>query len=765
MGKICIVLAVAAVGVGCNQRRSTASNSACEIDADCGEGENCLSGQCVPAVTPTGCASDADCTTPAVCNTDTGSCVECLTETACRRCANDDDCDQILPTCLTEGGAGKCILCQSSGVCIDEGFSGCTVDAECPPAPAKCDVHSGHCFELGAGEAIEYRPNCSHPNSTCVQWHCEPETSTCAECYDNSQCGGSTPLCHPGTKTCVECIHHGDCPSNKAICDSDSHSCIQCTSDVNCQAISSTAPNCNLITNQCFACGAENACWAPYPVCDSTGLCIGCTTSAQCPPERSTCILATGACAECTADHNTCVAPRDLCDFDKGRCVQCMTNNDCPLAQPICDLATGYCLQCVDTEDPTVPTCVARFPDTPYCDSVNHLCVQCLSNSQCSRATVVRCADVRDYNTCNRVCMRTHPPSECTGCGSCILNTAPLCLETSRACTDCFYIGGEYCPAPLYDPSRGYDVSFSCSWGNACIPEPYSSVQSADGDYWPDDVDNCPTLPNQTQADMDGDGLGDVCDPDIDGDSVLNGEDNCPLVANLDQLDSDANGWGDACQPTGQSGKLDVNCPVLGYPTATTYLDDFEENTLIGWVTPVGDNGGTGVWHSPEFATGSAHSGHLGLYFPGTSNPDPAKHTITLLMCMPLDHELTLSVWVNPDEVGVCGGHWCSSSVSIAFINAGGTFNLFFLWQHAPDLASTSTNAYIKMDQAPYSWPSNHWNPLRVNLRDELTKAFGITDFRRVVLSNITLENHYSNGAAAGFSLDDFALEAIPNSP
>ena len=52
-----------------------------------------------------------------------------------------------------------------------------------------------------------------------------------------------------------------------------------------------------------------------------------------------------------------------------------------------------------------------------------------------------------------------------------------------------------------------------------------------------------------------------------------------------------------------------------------------------------------------------------------------------------------------------------------------------------------------------------------MNLRDELTKAFGITDFRRVVLSNITLENHYSNGAAAGFSLDDFALEAIPNSP
>lgn len=40
-------------------------------------------------------------------------------------------------------------------------------------------------------------------------------------------------------------------------------------------------------------------------------------------------------------------------------------------------------------------------------------------------------------------------------------------------------------------------------------------------------VDNCPNTPNADQADFDSDGLGDVCDPDVDGDGVENGSDAC----------------------------------------------------------------------------------------------------------------------------------------------------------------------------------------------------------------------------------------------
>ncbi len=57
-----------------------------------------------------------------------------------------------------------------------------------------------------------------------------------------------------------------------------------------------------------------------------------------------------------------------------------------------------------------------------------------------------------------------------------------------------------------------------------CVRDNDSIDSDADG--IPELNDNCPSEPNPGQENLDGDALGDVCDPDVDGDLVLNDDDD-----------------------------------------------------------------------------------------------------------------------------------------------------------------------------------------------------------------------------------------------
>lgn len=78
--------------------------------------------------------------------------------------------------------------------------------------------------------------------------------------------------------------------------------------------------------------------------------------------------------------------------------------------------------------------------------------------------------------------------------------------------------------------------------GDPCDPDD-------DNDGFPDPADNCPLLASEDQGDPDGDGAGNPCDADDDGDAAPDGADNCPLAANPGQPDRDGDGLGDACDP------------------------------------------------------------------------------------------------------------------------------------------------------------------------------------------------------------------------
>ena len=86
---------------------------------------------------------------------------------------------------------------------------------------------------------------------------------------------------------------------------------------------------------------------------------------------------------------------------------------------------------------------------------------------------------------------------------------------------------------------------------------PNNRDEDIDGDGFVNEDDNCPYVPNPRQQDTDEDGIGNVCDPDMDGDGTdntadsdndLDGDgisaacDNCPDINNTNQADVDEDG-------------------------------------------------------------------------------------------------------------------------------------------------------------------------------------------------------------------------------
>lgn len=121
-----------------------------------------------------------------------------------------------------------------------------------------------------------------------------------------------------------------------------------------------------------------------------------------------------------------------------------------------------------------------------------------------------------------------------------------------------------------------------------------------DGDGICDQDDNCPSVANDTQADSDGDGIGDLCDDpsndndndgvpdqfdtcplsvnnsDTDGDGICDYVDNCINTPNPDQIDTDGDGIGNVCDTKG--GSTEVFDPKTG--ETDTEVD--EENDSDG---------------------------------------------------------------------------------------------------------------------------------------------------------------------------------------
>lgn len=68
--------------------------------------------------------------------------------------------------------------------------------------------------------------------------------------------------------------------------------------------------------------------------------------------------------------------------------------------------------------------------------------------------------------------------------------------------------------------------------------------------------------------------------PDLDSDGIPDANDNCPAVANVDQGDLDGDLLGDACDPTPEGDPP---------PPAVCLCENFSDGFLSGWLTPEPD--------------------------------------------------------------------------------------------------------------------------------------------------------------------------------
>lgn len=101
---------------------------------------------------------------------------------------------------------------------------------------------------------------------------------------------------------------------------------------------------------------------------------------------------------------------------------------------------------------------------------------------------------------------------------------------------------------------------FECNAYHFPPPQTQASITSSgtcidnDHDKVMDNVDNCPTVVNFDQVDIDFDGVGNACDScptdplnDLDSDGACDGSDNCLNLSNPSQANQDSDAFGDAC--------------------------------------------------------------------------------------------------------------------------------------------------------------------------------------------------------------------------
>jgi hypothetical protein len=205
---------------------------------------------------------------------------------------------------------------------------------------------------------------------------------TCVTCVTSADCGGgSTPVCWPSDNMCHAACSNGGmtCPTGAgqpSVCDPTTGACVGCLTTNDCPT---SAPVCDSVTMQCVQCQTDSNCSGTTPHCDSTSqTCVACAKNADCtdpampvcrfmPPSARAMPPTLGCQPGCTSSSQCTDAGATACDSN-GYCVECVDNSTCSGATPICNTTIPYAFGTYETCVPCLPAPYGSDAGSQGCD-------------------------------------------------------------------------------------------------------------------------------------------------------------------------------------------------------------------------------------------------------------------------------------------------------------------------------------------------------------------------------------------------------------
>ena len=346
-------------------------------------------------------------------------------------------CKQCKREFINQAGNNGCdsgYYCNEAALCAP-----CDTDKLCGPSCSQCGVDAPFCVNINGN----LQCGACKTDADCKEgFICNPDTKTCDECNDSSDC--------PKGAACIEnkcepCATSAECAGSSCNCCPDgangqqmkcapldpngNPSCVECTTDAECGG-----GICNLSVGRCQGTLPENN----TPTCCGDG-CVNCTAlevivvNGTAQPRYPFCLPGPvgTACAECRHDMDCGEGAFCL----SGTCTPCTRDKRCGMRCDSCGGDTPFCFG----QNAAVAACVRCIDDAQCgtgstCDTATHTCTV-------STGCMLTCSSETPY--CNgTACVACYADSHCPCGGTCNLSTN-TCTPSCKTNVDC--LGSDHC--------------------------------------------------------------------------------------------------------------------------------------------------------------------------------------------------------------------------------------------------------------------------------------------------------------------------------